>query len=285
MKVGMSSFFDMKDESNFAALAAAGVDNIEISLGLSKFPDLNYGEVKTFADRHGVNLWSMHLPYSKPDVLDVASRDEDMRKKSVAYWCELIAKASDIGIDKFVIHPSSEPMTIDGDGRAFEIEQAMRSLRTLAEYAAGKDSIIAVEDRPRSCLGRNSDELLYLASADPRLGICFDTNHVQDQDLYDFAEKIAHKIVTMHVSDFDFKSERHWLPGEGQIDWQRLYKIVRAGGYDGVWLYEVGLNIPGTINRPREFTFSDFARNAAEIFEGRELTVIGVPKENLPIRR
>jgi len=52
-------------------------------------------------------------------------------------------------------------------------------------------------------------------------------------------------------------------------------------GYNGVWMYELGMRCPKTIIRDRNLDFADYYRNANELFEGRELTVIGKNIEGL----
>ena len=70
---------------------------------------------------------------------------------------------------------------------------------------------------------------------------------------------------------YDFEDEKHWLPGEGDIQWDTLYKTLQEVGYDGVWMYELGFK---SDFRSRELTPEDFVRNAKEIFAGKPLTVI-----------
>ena len=85
----------------------------------------------------------------------------------------------------------------------------------------------------------------------------------------------------MHVSDYDFINERHWLPGEGLLDWQSVLAAIKEIGYKGSWLYEINLEAPWTINRPRALTYQDFYNNAMELFEGKELTKISTPVNDL----
>ena len=40
----------------------------------------------------------------------------------------------------------------------------------------------------------------------------------------EFLKSLNKKIETLHVSDYDFINERHWLCGEGKIDWLSLKK-------------------------------------------------------------
>lgn len=44
----------------------------------------------------------------------------------------------------------------------------------------------------------------------------------------------------MHISDYDFVNECHWLPYEGRIDWAAFRRdLHEKAGCDGVLMYEV----------------------------------------------
>ena len=134
-----------------------------------------------------------------------------------------------------------------------------------------------VEILPRTCLGRNSGEMLDLLSADPRLRACCDTNHLLTEDLPGFIRRLGDRVETLHVSDYDGKDEKHWLPGEGVLPWPEVLAALAEVGYKGPWLYEIGLGTPKTIVRDRPLAFPDFSRNAGELFEGRRPTVFSHP--------
>ena len=40
------------------------------------------------------------------------------------------------------------------------------------------------------------------------------------------------------MSYYDRKNERHWLPGEGVIDWTELLSALVESGYEGPFIYE-----------------------------------------------
>ena len=98
----------------------------------------------------------------------------------------------------------------------------MSSFSILADIAEKYDAVIAVENLPRTCLGRDSFDIKKILSYDDRLRVCFDTNHLLEQKNSDFVFDIGEKIITTHVSDYDLENERHWLPREGIIDWNEL---------------------------------------------------------------
>lgn len=264
-------------EALTAQYKKAGISALEISPQQDKYESLNYQRIYAATKANGVKLWSFHLPFMPFEIWDISK--EELCENTVAYMCELIDKATAIGVDKFVVHPSGEP--VEENERAKRMACAKNSLFKLARYAKTKGAVIAVEDLPRSCLGRNSDEILELISAHEDLRVCFDTNHLLNENPVDFVRKVGKKIVTLHVSDYDFINERHWLPGEGKIDWQALLQALKEVGYNGVWMYELGFNCPTSILRDRDLTCEDFVKNANELFDGKTPTVFSKPKPDL----
>ena len=268
------------NEEIMAGHKAAGINTIEISVGNTQLADaLDFKEARRLADKYGIELSSLHLPFLPFNVIDPSV--PALADYTVKYFCSFIDKATEIGIKTIVIHPSGEP--IAESDRPMRLECAKKSLAALAEYAKARGAVIAVEDLPRTCLGRDSSDILELISAHPDLRVCFDTNHLLGESIADFIKKVGDKIITTHVSDYDEKNERHWLSGEGVIDWKALKDALIAIGYDGPWLYELGLDgsLP-TIDRERRLEYSDFARNHDEIMNDKPITTIGKGKTDLP---
>lgn len=98
---------------------------------------------------------------------------------------------------------------------------------------------LCIEELPRTCLGRNSTELLRIIAPYPDVKICFDTNHLLSEGLLHFVETCGDRIATVHVSDYDMIDERHWFPGKGKIDWPALYRALMKVGYKVVFMYEL----------------------------------------------
>ena len=253
------------NEQLFCDMAKAGIKHMEVSVDKQKSEQLDYGKLKEWSLKYGVNLWSFHLPFWPFDEIDISS--PAIAEKTVSYLMGFIRKASEIGINKFVIHASGEP--IKEEDRSFRMDIAKNSLYLLCEEAKKYGSVICVEDLPRTCLGRSSKDVLELLTAHPDLKVCFDTNHLLDEKITDFIYAIGDKIVTTHISDYDFNNERHWLPGEGDIDWLSLISALEDVNFNGVWLYEINLDCPWTIKRERNLTCEDFVNNANTIFNGK----------------
>lgn len=217
-----------------------------------ELPD--FKKIRECADRDGIDLWSLHMPFYPFEIIDPSSLDERVREDTVKYFKRIIMKAGMVGIKKFVIHPSGEP--IDNEIRKSKMNACKKSMYELAEFAKDYDAIICVEDLPRTCLGKNSEEILELLSAHEDLRVCFDTNHLLNENLVDFVKKIGNKIATLHVSDYDFIDERHWLPGKGKINWRELVCALENVGYNGAWMYEIAF---------RDVKIDELHQNAKQI--------------------
>lgn len=275
-RVALSTCNKEINEALFAACRAAGIEVMEITGDLREY---DCPALVAWAEKYGVELWTYHIPFAPFDRIDPSFPDEDKRRACVAEQAALIRMAAEMGIKRYVIHASGEP--IPEEERPARMAQAKKSLKELVQVAAACGGVLCVEDLPRTCLGRNSGDMLELLSADDRLRSCLDTNHLLAEDLPDYIRRVGDKIVTIHVSDYDFINERHWLPGEGRLDWQTVLAALKDVGYAGPWLYEIAFECPKTIHRDRALTCEDFARNAREIFENKPLTTIHTPKPDL----
>lgn len=255
-------------EEGFMNLKESGIEKVEISH--SDYSAFDFEKVKKNAEKAEVQIWSVHLPFVPFEKIDISSLDRNVREGTICLLRRIIERAGSAGIDKFIIHPSGEP--IDDGEREERMKCSMESLDFLAEKAHEVGGVIAVEDLPRTCLGRNSEEINRLVSANDKLRVCFDTNHLLTENISDFIRNVGDKIITTHVSDYDFINERHWLPGEGDVNWQELVNTLEEINYNGVWLYEVTFE-KGRYGR-RDLICKDFYNNAQSIFRGEKPEII-----------
>ena len=267
-KIGISTSgcpVEELDSEYFAAFKNANVSFIELSAKRDEAFKYDFKMLSDLSYEYNVAINSLHLPFMPFEEIDISK--PDLADATVERLSELMRRANrDAAITKFVIHPSGEP--IADEERAERMECAKNSLKKLADLACELGAEIAVENLPRTCLGKNSAEMLELLSAHPFLRACFDTNHLLSESHEDFVRAVGGKIITTHVSDYDFVDERHVLPGEGSVDWKKVIDSLIAAEYAGNWIYELGFGSTKHIERERDLTPADFVDNAAAIFNG-----------------
>ena len=278
-KIGRSVGTQSLDPAFFADLKANGIDSVELSMPQEKYDTYDYAAIRRYAAEARVEIFSFHLPFLPFEKLDPSAPDEALRISTVAIQKRMLDHAATAGAKVAVIHPSGEPY--EEEERPLRVAQSKRSLAELCGYAETLGIRLAVENLPRTCLGRDSADMLELTSADERLVICFDTNHLLSEDPIDFIRKCGHKIVTLHVSDYDRLNERHWLPGEGNTDWPALVAALREVGYSGVWNYEVTTDPNPNQTPPYTRTNAMYRQNAEEVLGGKPITVHAKPVEGL----
>ena len=262
--------YNLLNQKNFELMATEGIECIEIVTIHNEIDMLNFAKVKSLSEKYSIDLWSLHLPFAAEKQLDASSLNESVRAATLNEWCKYIEKGAEFGIKTFVLHPSCGAKPYD-ELRPLRIKSAQKTLKELSDFAEQNSVILAVENLPRMALSNTIESLAEIVSADNRLKICFDTNHLLTQSNIDFINFFGDRIHTIHVSDYDKKDEKHWLPGEGVNDWQAIYHTLLERGYCGPWMYEVNFEPSPNwfVERPRRLYFKDFTNNANQIFKNK----------------
>jgi sugar phosphate isomerase/epimerase len=264
-------------EEIFCACAAEGVRYMELSPHDDDYEKVfaNAAQIRKAAEAMGITIRSLHLPFGMhmynfcaPDAADIK---ETMRMQK-----EMLRGAAALGV-KYVIAHGGIPLPQTERKKYLAI--ARENIADLQKAASALGIHVCVESLLPSCIGRNSKELLYIMSAHPDLRVCLDPNHLFDEDHVALIRAVGKKIAAVHFSDYDGLDERHWMPGEGIIDWRSIVAALSEVGYEGPLLYEVNpFRTPKTIDR-RALTFEDFRENHAALCRGEIPAPIGKPIE------
>ncbi len=224
-------------ETSLERAARAGLDLLEISCIQNDDVTL-WKKVPQWEQEAGVKVWSLHLPFWIPGngVVDPATWDEALWKKTYDIDADYINHCGEAGIRHIVIHPALEPTK--PEERETRTLAAIEHLGVLSDLCKKNGCILCVEDLPRTCLGNTSDEMLRFMESNSDLRICFDVNHLLYENHGEFVRKVGKYIVTTHISDYDFADERHQFPMEGQINWRMLQSALELADYTGPFMYE-----------------------------------------------
>ena len=221
-------------------LAKAGFTDMEIGIGrIQTREDLKIlkervKEVKEWLDEKNVNIWSIHIPYGRD--IDISLIDESERILAIQEVSTIIKAVRELEPEKLVIHPSFEPLP--EEEREKRLEACISSLPQLVELASKYNMGLAAECLPRTCLGNTSDEILSILTRVEGLEVCCDVNHLLQETPEEFINAVGSGITTLHISDYDGLDEKHWLPGQGIINWKNVLESLETARYNGPFMFE-----------------------------------------------
>lgn len=248
--------------------SAHGISAVELSarfdyyMNVIDFPK-NWKSYADMAREEGVELWSIHLPFSTR--VDISHANDELRAIAIYTNRTLIEAAGRAGVKVAVLHPSSEPIT--DEGRAERLRRSREAIILLREVCDGFGMKLAVENLPRTCLCNRAGEMIELLGG-TGAGVVFDTNHSLIDDNVAFLAAIIDgglKIHSLHISDYDFVDERHRLPGDGMNNWPALMAQLERAGYDGPLMYEVSRRPKGY---EADITYEELADNMKRLAAG-----------------
>ncbi len=254
-ELGASTWGDRYNDVNFFECCQKnGIKYIEIAPAFNYrgvnvlyevYTSIDFKQIKRFADETHIKLWSYHLPFD-PDGANLVSLDKELRNSSIELCCEMIKKFSDIGIKIGVLHPSVGGYS--GEDRVERIKYSSDSVFKINRVAKECGVTIAVENLPPRATSDKSADLVEILKCDESLRVCFDVNHLFHETHNDFIDALGQKIITLHISDYDFEDERHWLPGQGKINWNELVTLLNKINYKGVFMNEIDASCLGVID-------------------------------------
>ncbi len=248
LKTGSSlSFFKEVSPEVFSTLKRLDIDCFEYSFNFNYYMNvLDYtrraGVYASMAAAAGVEQWSLHLPFA--GGLDISNRIPNLRAITLYTNREIIRAAGAAGVKVIVMHPSSEP--IKDEDRPERMALAREAIEILSAECEKAGCRLAVENLPRTCLCRTSDEMISLLSG-TGAGMVFDTNHCLEEDNVHYIRAVHEagiELLSLHISDYyrdadGVLDERHDLPGTGINDWKLLLDTILETGYSGPLMYEV----------------------------------------------
>ncbi len=241
------------------AFMANGINYLEVRLVqgddrplMQQYIDTAYSEKQ----RLGFEIYTLHLP--QLDTYDLSSLDEAIRLQAIENQKEIVEMSLKLGYKVLVLHP--DVGSTSQEDRPLRHEALIKSLKVFAPWCREKGLKLALENLTQISAFQTSDILVKVIeeAGEDNVGICFDVNHLFPETHKSFVQRAGKYILTMHVSDNDGEKERHFLPGDGVLDWKEIFALMDSVGFDGTMICESGGfvmaadDFPGAVQTLRE---------------------------------
>lgn len=220
-------------------------------------------QIKEWFVELGLKAKSLHA--SKGSRLKTAIRKEFNNRKDYTSFdeynrlagVELIQNRLDLayllGAKEIVLHMYVPYMTFREEPGTEErfYQQAFKSFDELKPYAQERGIRICLECMPEAPAAEQYKQFDRMFERYDRdyMGICLDTGHahiILNEHTADFARRYQDRIFSVHINDnlggprvsIDGREEMtwccdlHWIPGEGNIDWNEIADVLAASSYE-----------------------------------------------------
>jgi sugar phosphate isomerase/epimerase len=134
--------------------------------------------------------------------------------------------------------------------------QNLKSAQILAKASREYGVPVAVENVPEPfpCLMKSiKDFENFYADMNEHIGIVLDVGHTNiNRQTESFLRTFKHKIVHLHVSDNDGKSDQHLGVGWGTVNWRGLVSLLKELSYDRVVVIESVEHVEESLRKLKE---------------------------------
>lgn len=236
---------------SWSCLQALGAEGTEVQVALDLscpnlfHPQRNYN----LASTDGIKVLKDDLAASGGQITAfmMSNRFDEQLEAELACTRGLVKAASELGVDV---------IRIDVVPRKLKAEEflpfVIKACREMCETAAGTNIRFGVENHGKITNDPDFLDKLFAGVGSPKLGLTLDCANFYWwghplRDLYAIYERVAPRVVHTHCKSIRYPAEmknarramgweyaKHCCPVyEGDIDFKRLAKIMRAAGYRG----------------------------------------------------
>lgn len=118
----------------------------------------------------------------------------------------------------------------------------VKSVKRCNQIAENQEIPLLIEPRTGEVIS-NSDALLRVIElvGSKNLGAILDTAHLHaaKEILPLSIEKLGENIKYVHIADNDGRDDRHFIPGDGTIDWEEVFISLKKLGYNGYYAIDL----------------------------------------------
>lgn len=208
--------------------------------------------LKRIARSHGFEF-TVHAPFAD---INIASPNNVLRRFMLKRLERSIRHTERLNGLLWVFHPGVRT-GLTHFYPDLEWRANINSARQLLRIARRQGVNIAIENVPEPypfLLRRVEDFSRFYQELGEDLGLVVDVGHANlNNQVKPFLTVFSSRVVHMHVSDNDGKSDLHWGIGRGTVDWAQVAKTTREIGFKGVIVLESVEKVEEGLQKLREF--------------------------------
>lgn len=205
-------------EERIKLIKQAGYDYVMLWWEDEVYPHtINRKEFIKILKYYDLKLDNIHLP--SDNLNNLWSEDSTTRDKEVKVVNKWLNECKDCGAERVVMHNTQ------GANHIFNHYSGYDSHKSIISEAERIGIKVAFENTQMLSY---TDFLLREISS-PNMGFCYDSSHdfVNGGSFGEILNRWKDKLVAVHLSDNDGVCDRHWIPGKGHVQWNKIINIIK----------------------------------------------------------
>lgn len=178
---------------------------------------INRRELVNIVKGYGLELDNVHLPFDDTNLL--WSEDSSKRYNKTEQVIKWMHECKECGADTIVMH------TTHGNNLYLNFSLGYESFNKIVKVAENIRLKVAFENTQIF----NYTDFLLTEFDSNYAGFCYDSSHdfVNGESFGDILYKWKSRLFSVHLSDNDGICDRHWIPGKGHVNWDKIIEIIK----------------------------------------------------------
>ena len=166
-----------------------------------------------------LSLENIHLPSEGINSLWVDGTERNKKVDEIRKWMD---ECRESGAETVVLHATS------GIGIPLDYSMGYKSFEKIIYEAEAIKLKVAIENIRML----NYLEFIFQEFKSDYAGLCYDSSHdfIDGQSCGNILEKLKDRLFCVHLSDCDGIDDKHWVPGKGIVDWEKIIAIIKGAG-------------------------------------------------------
>lgn len=200
------------------AIEKAGFKNVFVQW-YDKDTEIDQRKQVEYCKQKNLNILFAHLGYQNINEIWLPEGDYFVER-----YKKDILDCHELGINMVVMHTTSKWEAPKAN------ELGLNRFKEIVEYANSLGVKIALENTKI----KGYIEYLIDNIHEDNLGICFDGGHFHcnNKDDWDITP-FKNKVFCVHLHDNNGEEDQHLLPFDGNLDWNKVVKMLEEVNYDG----------------------------------------------------
>jgi sugar phosphate isomerase/epimerase len=205
-------------EGRLRQIKQAGFDYVMLWWEDEVYPHtISRMELINILKSYDLKLDNVHLPFE--NINNLWNESSAQRNNHIDLVKKWLNECKLSGADTVVMHASQ------GSSNELNLSFGYDSFSEIAREAENIHIKVAVENTQ---MLKYTDFILKEITS-PNIGFCYDSSHdfvVNGNNSGEILDRWKSKLIAVHLSDNDGLYDRHWIPGNGIINWNKIINIV-----------------------------------------------------------